>query len=1738
MHIVGHKAGGGSFKSTPDNLRSNDSLEALLGVCAGPVVGPTRGLKSITIDGTPIEDESGTMNFQDFTVFVADGDPAKHPQRPQMQLGGGTAPTSVGLDLSNTNPAGTPGPWVTKTVTNTNADALDLRFIVSQLYKQNKSGIYGVGASIEIQMKPTGTTNWINPTQGNPTTTYNETGVPVSVNGTDLTAYIARGYFDLAGNWLPAASSYFKINGKTTSPYIWELRVAVPNDGAYAGKGWDVRARLIEQESVDADPNFEKRIISWESVSAVYTDPLGGTEAWRGLAWVYIFGKATDQLTGVPDIAGPWDTKIVSVPPSTVYDPEARTYTGTLWDGSYAKSFTMDPAWIINDAISDPLWGVSSLAVGSYLNKWDALEASKWFCELVPDGNGGFEPRNSMSLVVDQPQKADELIQYMAGAVGAIAWDSGNGEWRLKVDKPETPADIFTLENIEGDFNYAHSDIDSRYNDITMSYLNAEFDYREDRVRVWDQAHIDQYGRKPTTLVAVGCTGRQEAYRRAMLRLRTSINEWRTVSFTTTRRGRLIRPLDTILIADSGLGYTLPTGTTVSNPADSDPADNRTTGRVVAYDSGLKKLTLRDTVRLEIGASYTLAFSSPNPNYNPDSEDEDRTKPTIVTTANVVNTSGQRGDVRDIYINVALPSDVAPQLTVALSADGLPSMPRAFRVLTVKPEDDGERITITAMELDSGKWDAADNVDPQAIEMQTPSAITPMPLEPIEGSLLTPTLIPTDSIVDKRLLAINWLRPTSLFVSGFRVGYKLNDGPLVILADNFQDTTFEMQDPVDGSYEFFIWTIDRRGQLSRPLTAQIDLDEMDFRAGSGVGPGSNRVYFSQFEAGPHGWDIVANPSGLTANLVNSTVSGYPALTLNVVSTAAGQTVSLGSDLGYMFPVTGGERLSAQALAAWGGPVGATLEVAWYNDAGVFISKSTVSSSFSAGPPIYKTNGFVTVPATALLGQLRFTGVSSGAGAWAITLMRPMVAEAGPSQTTFPSFTPGPNADNGATRNVWRGEWASGVEYSEGDVVSFGGSSFGAIVSHTAGGGNAPPNSSFWTTFASATYNAILTNESHTVAADASGAVSDFSTAGGSFFLYYGDAQLTSGVTYSVASSTGVAVSINSLGVYTVTSMSADQGTAVLRATHGSITIDKVYSISKSRAGAAGVTVFLTNEAHVVPTDSNGANGDFSTASGQIVVMFGDVNVTSSATIGVPITVGCTAQVNNAANSPVSGQPKGFYRVTAMSSDTATLTIPVTYGSTSVSPVFSLSKSKAGPNGAAAKTITLISDKQLITFDENGTASPSVQTVALTINRQNSTAPVTWTVYSAAGDLRGSSSTYITVAGDTLSATVSLGQFNTGRGSTEGIIVKATITDGVTITDQLSIVKVQKGATGANAKTIQIIADRYGITYDANGNLSPVTQTNIFSIAKQNTSATVSWLVYDMNGNLRSPTNAYLSTDTGDTVTMTAGQFDSARNGTSGVVIQASAIDGTTLIDKTHVLRVVQGAAAVGFVQDSPVPSATFVNQMWYKPTAKELYRATMSGSGGWVRILGDLSVLNSIGTNNIDANAISQTISQTTALNFTWGGSGLAYPRLMPVIKLNISSTGGAIRIGTEFYNSVYHTAPSTVADFCSRVALTRGPSSTPITMTGGGAPTYYDDYLLTSGAVALTAILEESLTQTGGQTSYAVAWGIARTILVNAQDAPPAGTYTYTLWLGASDAAARTFSRIRQFMALTELKR
>jgi hypothetical protein len=229
-------------------------------------------------------------------------------------------------------------------------------------------------------------------------------------------------------------------------------------------------------------------------------------------------------------------------------------------------------------------------------------------------------------------------------------------------------------------------------------------------------------------------------------------------------------------------------------------------------------------------------------------------------------------------------------------------------------------------------------------------------------------------------------------------------------------------------------------------------------------------------------------------------------------------------------------------------------------------------------------------------------------------------------------------------------------------------------------------------------------------------------------------------------------------------------------------------------GENALVGLLTNESATVAAANDGAvtSGALASAGGTFRVYYGLDDVTASCSF---------TRVSQSGLSLTIGASTGVYTISAASADTGTATLRATFAGISIDKVYSLAKSKAGATGGAgadgsdAKLLVVISDRQTITYDGTGAVSPSSQTTTFSTQKQNTTATVTWTMTRLDGTSISSASYLSDTTGNSVTMTASA--FNTARGSTNGVIVIGTLTDGTTLTDRISIVRVQAGTNGTN-----------------------------------------------------------------------------------------------------------------------------------------------------------------------------------------------------------------------------------------------------------------------------------------------------------------------------------------------------
>jgi predicted phage tail protein len=610
-----------------------------------------------------------------FKLFETKFFPGNDPADPvKPKLGGFANSTSVNVTLAYNTP-------VSRQTTTGEIDFIDVRLTIPALYRQDDRGVYNEDLQLRVEYKPAS-----------------------------------------SGTWQKFYNGDFTISGKTTTTYVKELRQSVQRMSV----PYDIRVTKL---STDSDTEHV-RVVTWESFQEIDAEP----KDYPNTAIIQVAGQATDQFTSVPQFSGIYDGRIIRVP--TNYNPLTRAYTG-LWDGTFKLAWSNNPAWILYDFVTNDRYGINSY-YDVTPDKYDFYEAGQWCDTPVDDGFGGQQPRYTMNMVISEAMNGKEMAAYLAGSFNAALIDNSDGTVSLKVDKDESAVAIFTPENISSDgFSYSYTDLNVRYNDITVTFLNPDLDWVEDRRRVFDQPNIDKYGRVPLDFVAVGCTNAAEAIRRAKYKLVTALTEKEMVTFKTNRLGQFVEPWNIILIADPDMGYAV-------------------SGRIRSINGARTVITLRDPVYLEVGVDYVLKVQYPGQIV----EQEVLVLGTGLTTT--------------LTLYNALPTGIPAQAVFTLedSAGGQNGLPKPYRVIKTNEIDGSPDLyEITAVEVNRLKFDTADQLealDPPGYQKAPTARIAP----PTDMTFTNVSYVASDGTYRPRL-RVDWKAPAGVPVANYQVQFKL-----------------------------------------------------------------------------------------------------------------------------------------------------------------------------------------------------------------------------------------------------------------------------------------------------------------------------------------------------------------------------------------------------------------------------------------------------------------------------------------------------------------------------------------------------------------------------------------------------------------------------------------------------------------------------------------------------------------------------------------------------------------------------------------------------------------------------------------------------------------------------------------------------------------------------------------------------------------------------------------------------
>ena len=214
---------------------------------------------------------------------------------------------------------------------------------------------------------------------------------------------------------------------------------------------------------------------------------------------------------------------------------------------------------------------------------------------------------------------------------------------------------------------------------------------------------------------------------------------------------------------------------------------------------------------------------------------------------------------------------------------------------------------------------------------------------------------------------------------------------------------------------------------------------------------------------------------------------------------------------------------------------------------------------------------------------------------------------------------------------------------------------------------------------------------------------------------------------------------------------------------------------------ATVSGYITNEAVALEATSTGVINDFSPATGFFKVFSGATDVTSSSTFAIVSEIDLDGDLNTADDTPVGGQAKGYYRVTALTADTGILRMSATYGTVTITKDFTVTSAKDGAAGAS-----LLLDKSSVAIPAANDGSNSDFTnasITASIFEAGLDVSTDWTVTaSPSSGITGSLSgkTY-TISGMTVDTGVV--EFTASRSGYDDLIARC------------SVIKVRAGAIG-------------------------------------------------------------------------------------------------------------------------------------------------------------------------------------------------------------------------------------------------------------------------------------------------------------------------------------------------------
>ncbi len=560
------------------------------------------------------------------------------------------------------------------------------------------------------------------------------------------------------GTWTEVLKT--KISDKTSANYERAHRIDLPK----ADTGWLIRVRRLT-------PNSTSEYVSDKMYVSAVTEVIDAKLRYPNTALLGIRYDA-EAFGNVAKVAVDLKGTLIQVP--TNYNAETRQYTG-MWDGTFKRAYTNNPAWIYYDLCTNDRYGLGSRLTPLMIDKWSLYRLAQYCDQTVSDGLGGQEPRFTCNVYLQSAEEAFSILMKLAGVFRAIAFWDGNSI-NCDADIPQDTYFTYSRANVIGGvFEYSGTRARDRHNVVRVAWDNPANHYKTEYEYVRDEKAIAEAGQvRILELDAWGCTSRGQAQRAGHWALISEQKETRTVSFKVGLDGHIPLPGRVIDIADELF------------------AGRANGGRVSKISADLKSITLdRDDVVAKAGDRLVINGENGK-----------------AQTRIVQSISGR-------VVTVTLPFDansIAVQNVWVLDAKDLATM--KFRVISIT-QDEKHQFSITGLQYNPQKFDEIDN---GAFFEDTPiSIINPSTQEPVKDVLIT-----TESRVDQGInvttMIVSWVQAKGAVK--YLVEWRKDDGSWIRLPLT-GNNSIEIPGVYSGQYQARVTAISAFEIASLPVTSSL-----------------------------------------------------------------------------------------------------------------------------------------------------------------------------------------------------------------------------------------------------------------------------------------------------------------------------------------------------------------------------------------------------------------------------------------------------------------------------------------------------------------------------------------------------------------------------------------------------------------------------------------------------------------------------------------------------------------------------------------------------------------------------------------------------------------------------------------------------------------------------------------------------------------------------------------------------